>query len=210
MGKTGGGSGTNQYQVRGQSKAAERLVYGYPPDQVIKRGKCTWLRAGFDDIWCLRHRQLVPELRQLAGLQPCITRLGPKLQGAALATVPIDAVQQWLAQSADLAIRQAAVWGMSPEQLGWATKDEDIAVRLVAVERMPENQLQWAARDQSADVRWVAARRMAPDQLTWAARDPDWQVREAAANRMPPDQLDWAKDDPDARVREAAANRRQR
>jgi len=51
--KTGGGPGTNQYQVRGQSRQRLKTVHGYPADQVIEWGECVWLRAGFDDIWCL-------------------------------------------------------------------------------------------------------------------------------------------------------------
>jgi len=81
--KTGGGPGTNQCRVSGQSECQPKTVRGYPADQVIKRGQCVWLRAGwasFDDIWCLERRQLAPELRELSGLQPCITRLGVVLQ----------------------------------------------------------------------------------------------------------------------------------
>jgi len=60
--KTSGGVGTNQYKVRGQSKRRPKTAHGYPPDQVIKRGKCVWLRAGFDDIWRLRRRPLALEI----------------------------------------------------------------------------------------------------------------------------------------------------
>jgi hypothetical protein len=75
--KTGGGSGTNQYKIRGQAKAASntkrqtKTVCGYPVGRVVELGDCVWLRGGFDDVWCLKHRQLAPELRQLMGLAPC-------------------------------------------------------------------------------------------------------------------------------------------
>jgi len=229
--KTGGGPGTNQYKVRGQAKAAERLVCGYSADQVIKRRECVWLRAGFDDIWCLKHRQLAPEVCQLMGLPVCANRLGPRLQEAALATIPIDVVQQWLTQSANPTIRRTAAHQMPPDQLAWATKDKDTEVRWEAAKRVPPDQLSWATKDENEEVRYVAAHRMPADQLTWATKDPykyvrrvavycmhadqlqwattdeDVCVRRVAAERMPPEQLAWATKDPEVEVRQAAAKR---
>jgi len=75
--KTGGGKGTNQYKIRGQAKATSNAEHqtetacGYPADQVVELGDCVWLRGEFDDTWCLKHRQLAPELRQLMNLAPC-------------------------------------------------------------------------------------------------------------------------------------------
>jgi hypothetical protein len=77
MSKTGGGPGTNQHRARGQAKQRSKTVCGYPADQATKRGKCMWLRAGFDDIWCPKHRQIrVGRLQQTApGRAPDMIRL---------------------------------------------------------------------------------------------------------------------------------------
>jgi len=205
--KTGGGPGTNQYKVRGQAKRRPKAAYGYTSDQVIKRGDCVWPRAGVDGLWCLVHRQLAPELRQLMSLPMCVDRLGLKLQEAALATMPINVAQQWCIQSANPIIRRAAASQMPPDQLAWATTDEDAQVRQVAAARMPLEQLQWVVHDPDTDVRLRAAERMPDGQLQWATKDEDWGVRWVAAQRMPEDQLDWATRDPDRRVRRIAAER---
>jgi len=205
--KTGGGPGTNQYKVRGQAKAAERLVYGYPPDQVIKRGKCVWLRTGFDDIWCLKHRQLAPELRELMQVVPCIITLGPQLQEQLADLLPSSVFGPWVSQASSVAMRRVAARHMSVDQLQWAITDEDWQVRYVAAQRMPVGQLQWATTDPDEDVRQVAAERMPVDQLGWAAKDPDENVRYMAAQRMPEDQLGWAAKDENEAVREVAARR---
>jgi len=63
--------------IRGQTTATSntkrqtKTVCGYPADRVVELGDCVWLRGKFDDIWCLKHRQLAPELRQLMNLAPC-------------------------------------------------------------------------------------------------------------------------------------------
>jgi len=205
--KTGGGPGTNQYKVRGQSRAAERLVYGYPPDQVIKRGKCVWLRAGFDDIWCLKHRKLAPELRELTQVVPCIITLGSKLQERLANLLPPSAFGPWVGQASSIAMRLAAARRMPPDQLQWAATDEDEDVRYVAAQRMSVNQLQWATTDEYGPVRRTAAERMPVDQLDWATKDEGWPVRQIAAERMPEDQLAWATKDSSRAVRRAAARR---
>jgi len=231
--KTGGGPGTNQYQVRGQAKAAERPVHSYPPDRVVRRGDCVWLRAGFDDIWCLKHRKPAPELRQLVGLQPCVTKLDVALQRQLAEIVPSSQLGPWIDQISDddarsmllqrvppdqlgwaarathLDVRAWAAMHMPPDQLAWATRDEDWEVRLAAAHRMPPDQLQWATKDEDWEVRVAAAHRMPPDQLQWATTDEDWHVRWEAAERVPEDQLDWAITDPDEDVR-AIARRRTR
>jgi hypothetical protein len=207
VGKTGGGPGTNQYKVRGQSKATEHLVYGYPPDQVIKRGKCVWLRTGFDDIWCLKHRQLAPELRELMQVVPCIITLGPQLQEQLADLLPSSVFGPWVGQASSVAMRRVAARHMPVDQLQWAITDEDWQVRYVAAQRMPVGQLQWATKDPDEDVRQVAAERMPVDQLQWATRDDHWRVRRAVARRMPVDQLSWATEDPDEDVRYVAAKR---
>jgi len=185
--KTGGGPGTNQYQVRGQSKAAERLVCGYPPDQVIERGQCVWLRTGVDDTWCLKHRQLAPELRELTQVAPCIITLGSKLQEQLADILPPSAFGPWVGQAPSVAMRLAAARRMPPDQLGWAAQDEYWAVRRAAARRMPPDQLSWAAKDENEDVRWITAQRMPIDQLGWAKRDLDRWVRQAAAKRTSTD-----------------------
>jgi len=207
VGKTGGGPGTNQYKVRGQSKAAERLVYGYPANQVIKRGQCVWLRAGFDDIWCLKHRQLVPEVRELAQIVPCIITLGSKLQDRLADLLPSSAFGPWVGQASSTAMRLAAARRMPPDQLQWATRDEDWRVRRVTARRMPVQQLDWAKADPYFAVRYVAAERMPVEQLQWAVTDEDWRVRYVAAQRVPEDQLQWAAQGGHHWVRQVAAER---
>jgi len=230
--KTGGGPGTNQYQVRGQAKRRPKEVCGYPADQVIKRGDCVWLRVGFDDPWCLKHRQLAPELRQLTGLPPCAARLGRNLQKRLARFLPAFALGPWVSQMPDAKVRcqlvkrtpkdqldwatrdedwrvrQAAAKRIPIDQLGWAIKDESLEVREVAAGRVPIDQLGWAIEDEGWPVRRAAARRMPEDELEWATRDPIWEVRRVAAERMPEDELEWAIRDEDWRVREAAAKRR--
>jgi len=161
--KTGGGVGTNQYKIRGQAKATggdkrPKEVCGHPADQVIKRGNCVWLRATFDDIWCLKHRQLAPELRQLAGLVPCVVQLEPDLQMRALGQLSGQAAQ-WI--SPELRLRAARC--LPPGELGWAPQDEDWRVRKAAAERMPEDELDWATQDENERVRQVAAWRLSGD-----------------------------------------------
>jgi hypothetical protein len=227
LSKTGGGPGTNQYKVRGQAKAADHLVHGYPPDQVIERGECIWLRTGVDDAWCLKHRQLTPELRQLIDLPICVTRLTPTLQWELARCRPLHEVApvlgqldawvrlqvakmapteslQWASLDPDPQVRRVAAKRMPPDQLQWAATDADWRVRKAAARRMPPDQLSWAAKDQAPIVHRVAAKRVPPDQLQWAAQDEHWEVRRVAVRRMPVDQLDWAIDDPEEEVREAA------
>jgi len=146
----------------------------YPADQVIEYGDCVWPCSGVDDVWCLKHRQLAPELRQLAGLVPCMTRF-------------------------DLEVRMAEAERWPADQLEWATLDPSEQVRLAAAQRMPPDQLAWATKDPDREVRRTAAKRMPSDQLSWAKNDPAWWVREVAAERMPVDQLQWALDDEDVR-----------
>jgi len=134
--------------------AQASTVCGHPGDQVIKRGNCVWLRSGFDDIWCLKHRQLAPELRQLMALKPCVARLSPKLCLRAWRQLP-DTVAEWVADA--------------PKK----------ARAFIALE-LPEDQLDWAARDPNSAVRFIAAFRMPLDQLEWAANDPDGLVRFAS------------------------------
>jgi len=207
VGKTGGGPGTNQYKVRGQSKRQPRAVHGYPAGQVIKQGECVWLQAGFDDIWCLTHRQLAPELRELVGLTPCIIKLDPKLQEQIVEFLPSSAFGPWAGQAPAVDVRLAAARRAPEDQLQWATQDPDPWVRHVAAKRMPPDQLGWAVKDKDDDVRVAAAERMPEDQLSWATKDKYWKVRKAAARRMPSDQLSWAAKDGDKYVREAAAKR---
>jgi len=168
VGKTGGGRGTNQYRVRGRAKAADdkrpQEACGYPADQVVKRGDCVWLRTGFDGTWCLKHRQLAPELRQLMGLVPCVAQADPLARLRAAQRLPLD-------------------------QLDWATKDAHPLVRQVAAERWSEDQLQWATTDEDPRVRRVAAQRMPTDELQWAMSDWDWRVCMTAAQRLSVDQL---------------------
>jgi len=204
--KTGGGPGTNQYQVRGQAKRRPKTVYGYPADQVIKRKDCIWLRTGVDDAWCLVHRQLSPELRQLMGLPMCVTRLAPALQRELVLCRPLHEVTPMLGQ---LHVRvRLQVAKMAPAgSLQWASLDPDPQVRQVAARRMPAGQLQWASQDDNSWVRQAAAQRWPPDQLAWATQDPDDQVRRIAAQRMPPGQLQWATTDEDWRVRHIAVRR---
>jgi hypothetical protein len=183
--KTGGGVGTNQYQVRGQAKRRPKTVHGCLVGRVIKRGQCVWLRAGFDDVWCLKHRQLSPELRQLSGLQPCITQLDEGTRQIAAKRMP-PAQLAWAATDEDWRVRLAAVWRMPQDRLQWATTDEDWEVRKIAAKRMPQDQLSWAATDKSADVRYVAAQRMPQDRLSWAVTDPCLEVRTVAHSRVGP------------------------
>jgi len=228
--KTGGGPGTNQYQVRGQAKRRPKTVHGYPADQVIERGECIWLHTGVDDARCLKHRQLAPEVRQMVGLPMCVTRLTPEPQlelvlyrplravtpglGQLHARVRLQVVQmappgflQWATQDPDPQVRQVAVKRMPVEQLQWAAQDKDWRVRLVAARRMPLDQLQWATKDEDEDVRHIAVERMPPEQLGRAAKDPDGEVRELTAKRIPKDQLQWATKDEDEVVRQVAAKR---
>jgi len=137
---------------------------GYPADQVIEYGDCAWPRSGVDDVWCLKHRQLAPELRQLAGLVPCMTRF-------------------------DLDVRMAEAERWPADQLEWATLDPSEQVRLTAAQRMPSDQLAWATQDPDQEVRFTAAKRMPSDQLAWATKDPDAWVRWVAVRRMPEDCL---------------------
>jgi len=188
MNKTGGGPGTNQYRVRGQAKAAERLVYGYPADQVVERGNCVWLRTGVDDAWCLKHRQLAPEVRQLTGLPMCVTRLTPELQLELVLCRPLHEVIPVLSQLHEQVRLQVAQMA-PPRSLQWASLDPDPQVRRMTVKRMPEDQLQWATQDKDKGVRQVAAKRMPPEQLGWATKDKDEEVRRIAARRMPVGQL---------------------
>jgi len=185
--KTGGGPGTNQHQVRGASRQSARQARSDPPSQVVKRGDCAWPRGAFDDIWCLKHRQLAPELRQFMNLEPCVARLGPRLQRQALRALP-DQAAQWIGRAVPELRKQAALrW--SPDQLEWATQDEDWQVRWVAAGRMSPDQLAWAAKDPSERVRQVAARRMPVDELDWAIKDEDWIVRRTSSLRLPLRQL---------------------
>jgi hypothetical protein len=200
--KTGGGPGTNQYKVRGQAKKQPKTLHDHLPHQVVKRGDCVWLRGTFDDIWCLKHRQLAPELRQLMELEPCVARLGPKLQIQALGQLSDQAVA-WMSPE----LRLQAARCLPPDQLQWVAQDPDYRVRAVAAYRMPAGELQWATQDEDWRVRRAAANRMPPDQLGWAAKDQDSEVRRAAVERMPPDQLGWATKDKDLEVRQAAAHR---
>jgi len=193
MNKTGGGVGTNQYKIRGQAKTNQ--IHGYPPDEVVRRGECVWLRAGFDDIWCLVHRQIAPEMRQLAGIAPCVIKLGPKLQARLADVLPASVLGPWVSQVPDSRTRERMLRRMPPDQLQWAAQDPDPWVRYVAAERMPPDQLQWATKDPDESVRYVAAQRMPEDQLQWAVTDKDERVRLIAAERMPPDQLQWATQD---------------
>jgi len=207
MGKTGGGRGTNQYKIRGQAKRRSKTVHGYPADRVIKRGQCVWLRAGFDDIWCLEHRQIAPELRQLSGTAPCIAKLGPRLQARLADILPISALGPWVDQVSDNSVRSTLLQRVPPDQLGWATHATHLDVRQWAAEHMPEDQLQWATEDEAATVRQAAATRMPVEQLGWAVHDQDAGVRTRAAKRMPEDQLQWAARDSDAAARYMAAQR---
>jgi len=83
------------------------IIGGYPANQVVKRGGCVWLRSGFDDIWCLRHRQLAPELRQLTGLPPCAARLSPRLLVRAALSVPPELVPELMRHVEDSNVRAA-------------------------------------------------------------------------------------------------------
>jgi len=229
--KTGGGVGTNQYQIRGQAKARPSYeAYGYSASQVVRRGRCVWPRTGVDGPWCLKHRQLAPEVRELSGLQPCVASLkldeqcdvislgqaGPL--GPWVHQLSIDARMRlagrmtlsqldWAKSDPDVHVRQLAAERWPVGQLDWATTDPHYMVRWTAAMRMPTDQLGWVASDPEDQVRRIAAERMAPDQLGWASRDTSANIRLIAARRMPPDQLGWAAQDPDAGVRKTAAER---
>jgi len=201
--RTGGGPGTNQYKVRGQSKRRPKTVHGYPADQVIRQGQCVWLQAGFDDIWCLEHRKLAPGVRGLAGMIPCVTRLGATLQRQLAEIIPPSQLGSWIDQVSDGSVRSTLLHRVPPDQLGWAAHAKHRDIRRWAAWHMPVDQLAWATRDEDATVRQIAAYRLPPDQLAWAKDDPSRLVREAAAERI--DGLRWAVRDPDEDVRRVAA-----
>jgi len=182
-GKTGGGPGTNQYKVRGTAKRRVRKVNGFPADQVSRWRQCVWWRSGYDGIWCLVHRQLAPELRDLTGLVPCVVRLRASVQQTLAETMPPDQLGPWISQLPDGQIRAAFAQRTPPDQLDWATQDTDCDVRKAAAGRMSPDQLGWATHDEDRWVRLIAAKRMPVDQLQWAKRDPDRRVRKAAAQR---------------------------
>jgi len=221
--KTGGGPGTNQYKIRGQSKRRVRKVSGFPADQVIKRGQCVWLRTGFDDVWCLKHRQLDPELRELARVVPCIITLSPTLPERLAALLPPSACGPWAGR---VSVHGDCVWPQSGPDGPWCLTHRQLApelrelvglpacvtrlgdlARLAQVLHLPAEQLGWATRDPEWYIRKMAAYRMPVDQLAWAAQDPEADVRQVAALRMPEDQLQWATQDPNEDVREIAAER---
>jgi hypothetical protein len=148
MGKTGGGPGTNQYQIRGQAKTRlPDTIAGYPADQVSVRGDCVWPQSGPDDLWCLTHRQVAPELRELVGLAPCVTKLSSRAQSRLVRALPTAALGSWVSQLADADLRMYAASVMPLNQLGWAAQDKNKRVRRAAAQRMPVDQLQWAAQD---------------------------------------------------------------
>jgi len=182
-------------------------VYGYPAGQVTKDGDCVWLRSGVDDVWCLKHRQLAPELRQLAGVPLCVTRLETWKRWSAARRMPKDQLE-WATQDPDWCVRRVAVERMPLNQLDWVIEDPHPEVRCIAAMRMPLDQLQWATRDPDDEVRWIAAYRMPADQLRWAAQDPSEQVRYTAALKMPPEQLGWAAQEPNDIIRQTVADLR--
>jgi len=203
--KTGGGPGTNQYRMRGQSKA--RTIYGYPANQVVRRGVCVWPRGRLDDIWCLRHRQIAPEIRQLAGAAPCVVKLGPKLQRQLVDLLPTRLLGPWISQLSSVAAQRSLMARVPLAQLQWATRDSDAVIRWIALRRMPVDQLGWAATDPDLSIRCEAAKVMPVDQLGWATTDPHWEVRHIAACRMPLEQLRWTLQDADPRIRQVAVRR---
>jgi len=207
MSKTGGGPGTNQYKVRGTGKAGH--THGGLPDQgeCQRHGDCVWPGAGLDDAWCLVHRQLAPELRELAGLTPCVARLSPQAQNYLVRTQSAATLGPWVGHLTDTDLRVYAASAMPLDRLDWAVADSAQWVRRAAAERWPLDQLSWVIQDPSWEVRAVAARRLSPDQLGWATTDQAPEVRQIAAERLPLDQLGWAAQDEDRNVRRAAAKR---
>jgi len=116
------------------SKEAKRAetICGYPADQVIEDGNCVWLRSGFDGVWCLKHRQLAPELRQLVGVVPCVTRLEDYKRRCVAhdPSTPPEVLAQ-LAQDEVAGVRAHVAENPStpPEVLGQLAEDEDDVVR---------------------------------------------------------------------------------
>jgi len=137
--------------------AKRATICGHPADQVVKRGQCVWLRAGFDDIWCLKHRQLAPELRALIALEPCVLGLDLASQSQALLELP-DQALAWITQAPPETRRQAAQL-LPADQLQWATSDPDGRTRLFAAAKLPPDQLAWTGNDPNGLVRLVAAMR---------------------------------------------------
>jgi hypothetical protein len=160
-----------------------------PEDDSLSGGDdnlgCDWTGVPPEEWWCARHSQLAPELRQLAGLQPCVARL-------------------------PLPDRLRTVMDMSPDRLEWATTDQEVAVRAIAALRMPVDQLEWAAQDPSELVRAIAAERdpnheHGPGRPCVAHLSLADRVR--ATMLMSPDQLEWSKSDESELVRAWAAAR---
>jgi len=155
-----------------------------PEDDSLSGGDdnlgCDWTGVPPEEWWCARHSQLAPELRQLAGLQPCVARL-------------------------PLPDRVRAAMTMPPDRLEWATKDDEVKVRCIAAMRMPPDRLEWATKDDEVKVRCIAAMRMPPDQLDWAKNDESELVRAWAAARA--DDYGFARASHDPWIRAIATER---
>jgi len=188
---------------------------------------CVWPKTGPDDIWCQVHRQVAPELRELVGLAPCVTRLpsedllawGDRIVLAGRRDRPdlLHAITQALTERClDPGCGEAGYIGsqlggwvrlLPADQLDWARSNPLYEVRSALVQRGDITDVDWARNDPEGLVRAEAARRWPPDSLGWARDDPDPMVRYEAALRWPPGDLGWARDDPHWRVRKAAAIR---
>jgi len=143
-----------------QAERRPKTVCGHPADQVVKRGGCVWLRSGFDDIWCLQHRQLAPELRQLTGLTPCAAQLSPRLQVRAALSVLPELVPELMRHVADDNVRMRVIDRLAPDRLGWAKDDPSWLVRCVAASKATLDELDWAFNDPHSCVRSIAANRL--------------------------------------------------
>jgi len=231
MGKTGGGPGTNQYKIRGQSRARQPS-YNDRVSPLQTPQQCAWPPSGPDGPWCLRHGQLPQQLRPQDG--PCVTKLPASLQCHIVQQCPVGQLGPWVHQLDVRAQRLVArrlveAHGThvrlagGPQSASWprvALADGPHAMAMCldvggmskAAQEVLDTLKQIATGVASGVVTHDIIIKRAdhhPPESSWAqkARSSDAHVRKLAAQHMPHDQLGWAKLDPDWRVRQVAAQR---